>query len=326
MGEPVRSVRFRLAALVAIHERESHALAMPSALGDGALLTRLKPLEHTRRALIDMNYRFAPRPDITGIHSMFPVLELTEILRTRTIPYHRTALAARRVLADRPDLRLSDVLFRGICSASYSFHEGAHAIFYETACAQGGVPRGRRFVEVMLASEAFAMAFEQFVALLAVAEGRRSTALFLAVSAYSTPFDLQCFDRDRPGVVARLAQLAVAAPGSVITMLTCSYMVALLRPTATAGHPDLALRLAEYAQLPQTDQADRECLMSIGLHVDHEFRCSTQDNFYGYLGFRDELQEVRSAPLEFFMSPGTPIERCLSPSIDTVLGNRGGEL
>lgn len=316
---------FRVAALLSIHEHERHELELPDALGDGSLLCRIPPLERARRALMDMAYAFVPGNQMGGNHTMFPLLELTEILRTRTIPYRRSAVAAKQILAHRPDLSLSDSLFRETCTASYCFHEGAHAIFYERACAQEGVPRGRRYVEIMLASEAFAMAFEQFVALLAVVDGRRSTALFLAVSAYANPLDFQCFERDDPGVVARLGRLAVETPEKVMMIMVCAYMVALLRPTAIAL-PGLAEWLADYADLRDENSKDSKHLVSIGLHVEYEFRDRTQRNFYEHLGLQHELEMVRADPLESFLKRGSPIECFLPLAMNSVMPDRCGAL
>jgi hypothetical protein len=311
---------FRLAALMSIHLREHHELQLPDTLGDGALLNRLPPLAHMRRALKDFGYIFMPASQIAGIHAMFPILELTEIFRTRTIPFRRTALAAEQVLADRPDLSMPDSLFRDICVASYSFHEGAHAIFYETACVQEGIPHGRRLVEVVLGSEAFAMAFEQYVALLAMVEGQRSTSLFLALNAYANPLDNQRLDHGFPGAVGRLGRLALEAPAQMLTMLLNAHLVALLRPTAVAGLPGLSEQLAAYAGLPSMDPADAEHLTSIGFHVDYEFRGHTQNNFYSCLGLEHELEAVRAEPLESYLAGGTLIEEILPPAIDAVLG------
>jgi len=316
---------FRVATLLSIHEHERHELELRDALGDGSLLCRLPPLERARRTLLEMTYAFVPSTQMAGIHAMFPLLELTEILRTRTIPYRRSALAAKQILVDRPDLCLSDSLFRQTCTASYCFHEGAHAIFYERACAEEGLPHGRRYVEIMLASEAFAMAFEQFVALLAIADGRRSTALFLAVSAYANPLDFQRFERDDPGAVERLGRLAVEAPEKVMMIMACAYMVALLRPTAVAL-PGLSEWLANYADLREENSTDSKHLVSIGLHVEYEFRDRTQRNFYEHLGLRHELEMVRADPLESFLRYDSPIERFLPLAMNSVIPDRCGAL
>lgn len=311
---------FRLAKLMSVHAREHHDLELPDVLGDGALLNRLSPLVHVRRTLFDLGYDFAPASQIDGIHSMFPVLELMEILQNRKIPYRRTALAAEHALVGRPDLSLPDSLFREICVASYTYHEGAHAIFYEVACACEGIPHGRRFVEVLLCSEAFAMAFEQYVALLAIADGRRSTALFLAVSAYPNPLDHRRFDRTDPGAGLRLGRLAVAAPIEVLVMLVTAHLVALLRPTAAAGLPGLTERLAAYAGISPAESSVAEHLISIGLHVDYDFRDRTQRNFYAYLGLQSEFEAVRAEPLESCLADGAPMERFLKRAIHSVLG------
>ncbi|GAC1353251.1 MAG: hypothetical protein NVS3B20_07900 [Polyangiales bacterium] len=303
---------FRLDHLHQIHNNEMHPLALLDGFGDGALLARITPLARARRALLERGYRFVPSQQLSAAGDLIPLLQLASILESKTIPYRRTTAALSQVIQQAPEMRLDDLMFRDVCAASHTFHEGAHALFYEEACAVEGVPHGGRLVEVLVASEAFAMALEAYAALVG---RRRSTALFLAVGAYSDPFAYAKFEKARPGVLDRLALLATSYPVAVMRYLASAFLIANLRPKATEGKTGLALWLADYARLPVGHREDIGCMLAICLDMDPTFRGRTATTFFRYLGLERELLDLYAAPLEISFTSNSPFHVHLPRSI-----------
>jgi hypothetical protein len=183
-----------------------------------------------------------------------------------------------------------------------------------------GKPEGRARVEVLTASEAFAMAFEQYIALAGVADERRSTVLFLAMNSYAIPMDgAQPYFPGKPAI-ARLGALAIEQPAGVLTFLFHAFLIALLRPAATSGLPGLADRLGQLACLRDLGKADAEHLLRIGLHVDIEFRGKTQVNLYRLLGLSDEHAWVLAQTLDAYVNREALIFSVFSTALACVLG------
>lgn len=308
-----------LGELLRLHKEEHHSLEISDALGDGALLRRLWPLPNLRLAVANFGYQFLPVSQLNGIHCMFPILELDDILRTKSIPFRRTAVAAEYVLNSQPDFRISAKLFSEICIASYTYHEAAHAVFYEVSRSIVGALEGINHVEMMLVAEAFAISFEQLIALLAINDARCSTALFLSVSSYATPFKLQWLDEKTSGTSKRLAAIAADRPREVLAMLVCTHMMALLRPSAVAGKPELAEYFADYAQLRDIDRPDSLHLMAIGLRVGFDFRTETLRQYFSTVGLLGELNTLRSEPLSNFLASDRLLPRVLDSVVQVVL-------
>jgi hypothetical protein len=313
---------FRLDALMALQVREYHEMALPEVLGDAALLNRLPPLNRLRGAVREYDYAFAPAETIAGAHSMFPLLELTEILGKRTIPYRRTANAARHLLARTPDIAMSPRLFRDLCVANYVAHESAHALVYEIVLGVEGRLTGDRYVETMLTSEAFAIAFEQFIALVATADGRRSTSLFLATNAYVTPADIVRNSHVDSDTIGYAAKASVAAPTAVLTMLSAVNLIALVRPTAGGGKPGLAERLGRLLKLEILDARVLNALVVIGLRVDFDFRSTMQRNFYEYLGLERHYAAFLALPIEEILPRAIAPFSYLADAIQRVAGEK----
>jgi hypothetical protein len=268
------------------------------------------------------NYSFAPADSIAGAHSMFPLVELTEILDKRIIPYRRTANAAQQLLARTRDVAMSQRLFRDLCVANYVAHESAHALFYEIALAGEGSLADDRYVETLLISEAFAIAFEQFVALIATLDGRRTTALFLATNAYVTPSDIVRNPLVEPDAIRIVAKLAVAAPMAVLALLSAVNLIALIRPNAGGAKPALAERLASLIGLEALDARALDALLAIGLRVDFDFRSIMQRNFYEYLGLEGHYARFISRRIEDVLSESVVFTTYLPDAIECVTSER----
>jgi hypothetical protein len=306
--------------LLEMHDRYQHDLGLPDCLGDGMLLHRFEPLAACRRKLLSAGYAFEPR-NLVSPHSLFPVLELLEIIRARRIPYYPTAQAARAILKSQPGLSMPDSLFRETCVSTHAFHESAHALFHEAAVALTGKPKGRALVEVLTASEAFAMAFEQYISLACLADDRRSTMLFLAMNSYAIHMDNT--QPAFPG--ARLGVLATEQAVSVLTFMFHAFLIALLRPKATSGLPGLADRLGQLAGLRDLDNGDADHLLRIGLHVDMEFRGKTQANLYRLIDLSDEHAWVLAQPLDAYVNREGAIFSVFSKAVACVLGRGTGD-
>lgn len=311
---------FRLRALVMLQRRDNHPDAQPGVLGDATLLHRLPLLARLRRAVCMYGYRFVPADQISGRHSLFPLLELTEILGQRVIPIRRTENAALRIIENDPKLSLTPRLFRDICVSNYLSHESAHALFYESAVAICGPLNDASKVEILLASEAFAMAVDQFVALLAAADGRRSTAICLSANAYVVPCDLARNPLIQPTALALAARTADHQPIETISMLAAASMVALARPSAGKGRPGMAALLAEVAGVSGLEPGVLETLLAIGMRVDFDFRSAMQQNFYAYLGLESRYREFIAAPLNAMVRPDNVLGQLVPPLSRQLVG------
>lgn len=325
MSTPINSghahtVPIRLAALHTRHQTPDarHPLELPGVFGDGPLLHLFPEFVHIRKALTALGYRFVPAREVFGLNSIFPTLELVTILETRAIPYRKTADAIDYFLTRAPHLGLDEQTFGELCASNFTYHEGAHAIFYEAACALEGVPRGQRQVEVLLASEALAMALDQYIALLASAHIGSDIPTFLSLNSYSKPLSYQTDDQQQATAVLRLREHAIHTPKQVICFLACAYLISLLRPLANAGKPELVTWFANYSGLLLSQSEDANLLLSIGLQVDPVFRGDTQRRFYRLLGLEQAYETTLAAPLASNFQ-GDAAFHCLMPHVLTTI-------
>ena len=309
----------RVADLIKINMDECHPLGLPQSLGDGPLLHRFAVLYQLRAELVKYGYRFEPMS--RAIHSLFPILELDEILARKVIPYRLTTPAAEELVRHNSDYSLPYRLFIEVCNSSVTHHEGAHALFFEIAQSLSGPSYGLQFVETMLLGEAFAMSLDQFIAVLSAADGRRSTALFLGLNSYANPFDLSWIDDSQPGSLIRLAKVAEKSPRETLTLLVCAHMVSLLRPKAVGGQPELAQSFAVHAGFDNHDPSDLEELFLIGLRVAYEFREDTLRRYFTLRQTRRELDELRAQPIASFLAEGRMMEKLLPSVLDAILGS-----
>lgn len=294
-----QTVSFQLATL---HERHQapgarHPLELTGVIGDGYLLHLFPEFVHVRTALAELDYRFVPAHEVFGLNSIFPTLELVNILETRAIPYRKTADAIQYFLSRSPNIGFDEQTFGELCVSNFTYHEGIHAIFYEIACALEGVPRGLRLVEVLLASEAMAMAFDQYIALIASAHAGSAIPVLLSLNSYSKPLSYLTEDQQLAPDVLRLRELAIDSPKQVICFFACAYLISLMRPLVNAGKSELVEWFVAYSGLVLQKPGDATLLLSIGLQVDSVFRGETQRRFYRLLGIEQEYEMALAAPL-----------------------------
>ena len=169
------------------------------------------------------------------------------------------------------------------------------------------------------------MAFEQYIVLVGVADERRSTALFLAMNSYAFTLDHSRSPVSDKLAVIRLGALAREQPAGVLTFLFHAFLIALLRPKATAGLPDLAERLVQLAHLRDVGCSDAEHLLRVGLHVDLEFRGTTQRNLYRLLGLGEDHESVLSQPLDAYVSREAVVFGVFLGAVECVF-DRGTEI
>ena len=289
---------FRLAEMEALHASESHSLALDDVFGDALLLRRVPTLERLRHATVGYGYRFVPHDELSAAHSVMPLVQLAEILDQKTIPYRRSAPAARELLARAPEMRFDELTFRDSFEEIRIPHESAHAVFWELARAAEGPLAGRRLVEVLVASEGFAIGFDTYVVLATLACASRSTMRFLSVNTPADPYGFGSRERKEPGLLRRLVRLVTERPAETLRLMCIGCFVSNVRPTAAAAQPELVRRLSAHAGLGPEWHEEATALIAATMCTDVQFRKRTAPTFFRQLGLEAEFEAFCAAPLE----------------------------
>jgi hypothetical protein len=335
---------FMLADLKEVERTQRHGLELPNSFGDGALLAQLTPYQRMRESLHAAGYQFVPFHTLTPAERATPELQLLDMLRRRTLVYVEMGVAFDQILAATPNARFDDVGLTQICRGSNTSHEGAHALIYEaviasestttttttTTTTSSNLP-GRRIAEALVAGEGFAMAFEFWLALLLLTRDRRSTPIFYGLNAAQNPFSIGALEKESPGTLARLGELAVSKPASVIKLFAAAGLIANLRSEARGVKDKLVRYLADYAELGggvgETNAEDEATttttiattLIRTALSLDDNFRTVTARTFFRYYDLEEAYLELLKLPLEYHFAPGSVFHDHLPGAIAKVL-------
>jgi len=325
-NDVMREATFRLDELETVHnEAEPHPLGERDCFGDSALLAKVPMFERARRAVVtQFGYRLvSAETDFKGNYTLTPFLELGTILETRTIPFRRTTHAVRSVLEHAPSMTMTHSMLRSIFPRNCPHHETAHALFYELAQVNhGAIPlRGMDLVEVLVASEAAAVAMETLAALRCEDE---KEALLLSFNVDADPFLFAEAEARHPGLRADIAALERSDPQGLFRFLAGAFLIANLRSNAVGGKPGLARWLRRHAGLdPMHDAKMVEILGALGLVVDVSFRRDLVPAFFRYLDLEAEYHALAARPLEAaFDLASSAFEQTLPAFIGVVLPRR----
>lgn len=321
---------FELAHLVEVNEMEAHPLGLREVFGDGVLLNRIRPLAAMRRSVFDLGYHFAAIDKLSPVYDALPLLQLAEILDRQVIPYRRNAVAMQQIIEASKTMHFDELTFRDLAPQCLTSHESAHAVFFEVARRNDGElldpshrrpgsVAARRFVEVLVASEGFALGFDVFIVLVALADPRPSTMHFLSVNSAADQYGFATYDRENPGVLARLSRLALAYPAELLRLLCASCLISNLRPRASSfAKPELVTWLSKYARFPRGYEIEANCIASIGLKIDYAFRMRTAPTLFRFLGLENEFRAVSGEPLEAAFEESAPFSSCFDGVLDMV--------
>ena len=290
-----------------------HPLEIEGAIGDGYLLNRFSIFSNLRKAAVELGYKFSPYKNTFGVNSIFPTLELVEIIDKRIVPYRETLLAMEHYLSRDPDFSISKDTFKRSCVGNHVHHECVHALFFEIAL-QTNEMKGQELVDCLLASESFALAFEK---LLHLQFGERLNGELGVVFAANTYIFAPVFnDAVTPREISdRLIQVSREQPSATMMFLTCGYHASLIRPNRQPGSVGLAKWFAEYSGLVGCSDAELDLLLSLCFKVDSAFKGSEQDDFYSFLRLRKELEIGRNRPLAENYSASSFIAKVMPKAI-----------
>ena len=287
--------------LVEADDRSRHPLALREGLGDAWVLANIPVLARQRVKLRECGYTYVPEESQTPEQRLLPTLQLLSMLRGRKIPFRSTRAAVDSLLGTGTST-IDVSAFCSMCAPNYTFHEGAHAHFFAVVETAEGMTSGKRLVEVLLASEAYALALNMTTMLIGLVDDEPSTRAFLALNVSADPISLTRFEREAPGVTRRLRELCLRQFSQVMHMLTSACLISMLRPSV-AGKPGLSPRLREEAGLPESTAGEAECLTQMAFSVDREFRDQITDTFFSHIGLVADYRKIRAEPLETSLGP-----------------------
>ncbi len=310
---------FDLFRLTDIDQAESHALALPGSFGEGALLRRLPPYRRLRERLNGFGYTFVPTSDLPLSDRVAPELRLLRALRERSIPYFPAGRAFQQLLSAAPFARFDDVGLVSICAHSTTAHEGAHALIWELALAREGSLEGQRLVEALIVGEGFAMAFEFWLALSLLRSESRSMPMFFAMNAAQNPFSLAAVEKDAPGTLSRLADLAAAEPGAVMKLFAAAGVIANVRPRARSLREPFIEFLGTFAGVDPAWVSEATTLVRAALSLEENFRTVTARTFFRFNDLEEHHRAFCERPLEAHFEPDAMLQRYLPLAITEVL-------
>lgn len=315
-----------LSGLARAHEEgNGHPLAIRDVFGDGFLLERLPPLARLRDRVVSAGYRFAPLDELPAMHSVLPLVLLAEILDEGIIPYRKNAGALLQLAAAEERPVFDALTFEDISPLALVHHESAHAAFFEVVRAEEvpgfsarghrtGTEGARRLVSILIESEGFALAYDIFVGILAFVDPFSATSPLRSING--PPNHLATAERERPGLVARLAALAASHPAATVSLLAAAAYIANLRPFATNQVSDaLAGRLAAFAGLPDGHVEEARALATMGLTIDPAFRQRLAPTLFRYLGIEAEFIATLETPLDQALAPSGAFAHDLSRTL-----------
>jgi hypothetical protein len=279
--------------------------ALPDCLGDAYVLQAVPMLATQRQFLLGRGYRFVAEEQLPQNEQLVTSLQLLRRLTTRVIPYRRTLPAVREIVAANPHLRLKAQVFAEMVAANYTFHEGAHAVWYETVLTQEGPLHGARLVETLLASEGFAVAFNKMTQLLGRAEDPVAK-VFFALTMSVNVFEDSWGKLAPPLQEQDFRACAAQYPAQCLRFLSSAGLLAMLRPDTYAVKPALTELLAAAAGLPRETWPIAAALMKLSLQeIPNGFRDGVTVAFFAYNNLLDEYRSVLAQPLEQLLGEGS---------------------
>lgn len=294
---------------------------LPDCLGDSNVLGAIPMLARQRQQLLQLGYRFVPEDQLRESERLATSLQLLQRLQTRVIPYRRTLPAVRELATFNPELCLDPTVLADVIAVNYTFHEGAHAVFYDIAGAQQGALAGRPLVEVLLASEGFAIAFNKMSLLLGLPTADPIMQAFFALNMSIDPYDDSWRNLDLPLQPDDIFTCAKQYPAQCLRFLASASLLAMLRPDTVVVKPGLSEHLAQAAGLPVATWPVAVAMMKQSLQLPQRFRDRITVAFFAYNNLLDEYRAVIAQPLEHMLGEQGALSVCWTAINDAVWGN-----
>ena len=306
--------------LLAHHRSTPHPDSVVGVLGDGALLHELPLLAANRRIVREGGFSFVPDTETPEAWRVFPMLHLAHMMKRRAIPYRNTLDALQQLLDTCPGLEFDAASLSFLCEGNALNHECAHAQVLLQAEAAGVSFRGAEFVELLLTTEAFAIALEHAVACGVMQDGSTITKVLLSINGYANPFELATRFTNGPGRASRLERFAKQSPQSFMMLLAASAHLGNLRPTVREPSGDLVARLVEMVELSDDDieESVLRDVVGIGLSIDQAFRTQTASTFFRFLRLEGHWVDLLKRPLEEAFAPEGLYARLIPRAVESV--------
>lgn len=280
-----------------------HPQAIRESLGDGWVLANVPMLARQRAHLRARGYRFVSDETQSPVQRMLPGFQLLSMLRTREIPFKNTRAAIDELVA-HGTLEVDVSAFCTMCQVSYTFHEGAHAHFIDVVEDGEGRLEGRRLTEALLASEAYAIAFNIVSLLQGMIDDEPSTRAMLRLNVSGDPLLLAKYEAKRPGTVTRLRELATAQVEPMMRLLSTGCLFSMLRPRSVGAKPELVRRVMEMTGFPPANFEEASALTEMAMNLERDFREEITIAFFHHVGLLEEYQALLALPLEAWLQPG----------------------
>jgi hypothetical protein len=279
-----------IAKLIALHDGNSRAPALPHSLGDGYLCTHNKVFANVRNVVQARGFVFSHRhTSLWREYNVLPLLCLQSILDGRVVPYCDNVSPLRTVTSRSASLALPQSVMQfliGNLRRNYLLHESAHCIAHDVL-----QQIDRRTLQVdkttlvldNLFSESFANATEAFASSL------------LETTAEKFFFKLNSFMSYIPEVKEAAWRLGSKyGPRGLFEFLCFSYFLANLRfEEITPEMLDKCVSLSlDEAGLDEDDKQPVEVLFDNSLKLNEKFREETAGVYFAFLGCADEFAAV----------------------------------
>jgi len=279
-----------IAKLIALHDGNSGAHALPHSLGDGYLYTHNKVFANVRNVVQAKGFVFSRRHTrLWREYNVLSLLCLQSILDGRVVPYCDNVSHLRRMASRSASLGLPRSVMRfllGNLRRNYLLHESAHCIahdVFQQIDARGSHVDKKTVVLDNLFAESFANATETFAASL------------LDTIAEKFFFNLSSFMSYIPGVKEAAWQLGLGYGLRGLFKVICfSYFFANLRyDEVTPEMVDLCVSLSlDGVLLREDDKQPLTVLFENSLKLNEKFREETAAVYFGFLGCHDEFTAV----------------------------------
>jgi hypothetical protein len=276
-----------IAKLIALHDGNSGANALPHSLGDGYLYTHNTVFANVRNVVQARGFVLSHRhTSLWREYNVLPLLCLQSILDGRVVPYCDNVSPLRTVTSRSGNLALPQSVMQfliGNLRRNYLLHESAHCIAHDVFQQMDG--RGFQTDKTTLVldnlfSESFANATETFASSL------------LETTAEKFFFKLNSFMSYIPEVKEAVWRLGSKhGPRGLFKFLCFSYFLANLRFKEVP--PEMSEKcvslMSEGGAVDDDDKQSLDVLYANSLNLNEKFREETATVYFAFLGCSDEF-------------------------------------
>jgi hypothetical protein len=307
--------RLLLRQLLTVHDRGSHALALPDSLGDAVLVRDNAVFRNVRACMLALGYRLSATPPFNP--AVLPLLSLHEIYRARTVPYAANLDTLRRLEAERPGVFGVDELRAVRIRTNAIIHESAHCIAksrFDALAPSGALLTSiQRGILCTQLAEAYAQCVELFGSLACRTGPQR---FFYSLASYIVPGPyLERFLRPLVDDLGLGDALAVG----LVAYLCAGFLIARM---AAKDMYDAAATLVDLDRLSRAGRTALRTLFGFTLGLKPSFRVRVTGAHYLREGFSQSAFDLLA--FEFLPSlRGDPALRRAIADLLAVIAPRG---